>query len=829
MKETNPLGEIFYSYTYYRPKKKRYSYMTGNDVTYEYGTSGNDKGRLVFVTDGSGSYECHYDKLGNVTDEIRTIALPHNSDEVYRFHMGYTYDSWGRMLSMTYPDGEKITYTYQWGGDLRSMHGVKNSNHRTYIREIRYNPFGQKKQVNYGNGTQAQYSYDALHRLAHLRSFDSLGNLMQKLDYTFDNASNITFIKNSAGVVNSLGGGYGNKYHYDNLHRLTHSDGGGVAGNYDMDMAYTPSGRIIWKHRNAQSSSVSETVDIYYGYCDKYQPHAVRRMFNYKNEVLYDMRWDEAGNLGQVSMGRPGEMFEKGRFLFWTEDNRMHTAVNGKYYSYYAYDYGGERRLKLVGVNSSVDVNAEYMTAVSTLNEPTLYPSAYMVLTNKGYTKHYYAGTERVAARLGGGGLDALYPVIGNEEELQKKADILFKQSIEQVNSRVLNENNLDCIMSNEFAKEEVGHPIEGIPYQMKADVECDHRLFKEMVDSMLTDYHNGEEKEVYFYHSDHLGSASWITDSAGIAVQHLQYLPYGEPYIDQRAAGTTYSERFRFTGKERDEETGYGYFGARYMDHELMTMWLSVDPMADKYPNISPYAYCAWNPVKLVDPDGREAIDEDDWYKDKNGYVHWDANVHSQKDLNNGEEYLGKTVMMVAEGSDEVTYGDQYGHTHASVPLREVSISETLTDFERTIYNPLVQSIHQSAADFWGHPVTEAVVDATLFVVTGGTEAVAKGVGKAFLKLNAKRNISNIEKLVVEAQKRYPKKAGKTELHHIVPKYLGGDAKGSMVAIDGAYHQVITNEFRRAFPYGQSKKPSPEQLKSILKTVYSKYPIPTP
>ena len=63
----------------------------------------------------------------------------------------------------------------------------------------------------------------------------------------------------------------------------------------------------------------------------------------------------------------------------------------------------------------------------------------------------------------------------------------------------------------------------------------------------------------------------------------------------------------FVFTGKERDEETGYGYFGARYMDHELMTMWLSVDPKADKYPGLSPYAYCAWNPLKLVDPDGRE------------------------------------------------------------------------------------------------------------------------------------------------------------------------------------------------------------------------------
>ena len=46
------------------------------------------------------------------------------------------------------------------------------------------------------------------------------------------------------------------------------------------------------------------------------------------------------------------------------------------------------------------------------------------------------------------------------------------------------------------------------------------------------------------------------------------------------------------------------------------MTMWLSVDPMADKYPGISPYNYCAWNPVKLVDPDGRELTD----FKDKNG-----------------------------------------------------------------------------------------------------------------------------------------------------------------------------------------------------------------
>ena len=77
------------------------------------------------------------------------------------------------------------------------------------------------------------------------------------------------------------------------------------------------------------------------------------------------------------------------------------------------------------------------------------------------------------------------------------------------------------------------------------------------------------------------------------------------------------------FTGKERNSETGFSYFGARYYDSDILTGWLSVDPMADKYPGLSPYAYCGWtrptgadehrliefnianNPVRLVDPDG--------------------------------------------------------------------------------------------------------------------------------------------------------------------------------------------------------------------------------
>ncbi len=63
------------------------------------------------------------------------------------------------------------------------------------------------------------------------------------------------------------------------------------------------------------------------------------------------------------------------------------------------------------------------------------------------------------------------------------------------------------------------------------------------------------------------------------------------------------------FTGKEKDSETGYYAFGARYYDSDLSGLFLSVDPLADKYPSISPYAYCAWNPVKLVDPNGMDGV----------------------------------------------------------------------------------------------------------------------------------------------------------------------------------------------------------------------------
>ena len=94
------------------------------------------------------------------------------------------------------------------------------------------------------------------------------------------------------------------------------------------------------------------------------------------------------------------------------------------------------------------------------------------------------------------------------------------------------------------------------------------------------------------------------MTDADGNIAQHIEYIPYGEVFVEER--NSQFSTNFLFNAKELDNETGLYYYGARYLD-PTGAMWLSVDPMWEKYAGMSPYNYCMGNPVKMVDPDGRD------------------------------------------------------------------------------------------------------------------------------------------------------------------------------------------------------------------------------
>ena len=89
--------------------------------------------------------------------------------------------------------------------------------------------------------------------------------------------------------------------------------------------------------------------------------------------------------------------------------------------------------------------------------------------------------------------------------------------------------------------------------------------------------------------------------------VQHLTY--YFSSYSQ------VFADNYTFSAKEKDVETGLSYFGSRYYSSDL-SIWLSVDPMSDKYASLSPYVYCADNPIKLVDPNGEDYTN----FEDENG-----------------------------------------------------------------------------------------------------------------------------------------------------------------------------------------------------------------
>ncbi|MFV0507334.1 MAG: RHS repeat domain-containing protein, partial [Bacteroidales bacterium] len=113
-------------------------------------------------------------------------------------------------------------------------------------------------------------------------------------------------------------------------------------------------------------------------------------------------------------------------------------------------------------------------------------------------------------------------------------------------------------------------------------------------------------EKLQYYYHPDHLGSASYITNLDGEVVQHIEYVPFGEVFLEER--NNTWNTPYLFNGKELDEETGLYYYGARYYNPRV-SLWYGVDPHASSYPGVSPYAYVLNNPINAIDPDGRDVI----------------------------------------------------------------------------------------------------------------------------------------------------------------------------------------------------------------------------
>ena len=593
---------IYYTYSYNQLSRIEYPNNPVNNVMYTYGLPGDDRntaGRVKACKDASGSRIFSYGKLGELTEEVRTFILPEETHP-YNFTMKYEYDSWNRIRSILYPDFEKVSYHYDAGGNLKR---IDNNKGYTYLKDIQYDVFGQRTEMKYGNHTSNTYKYDIMQRLAVLTSRDIRGNLMQDISYGYDLVGNITDIKNSA--RNWVGGEYDYHYQYDELYRLVEASGNNYDNrSFNTGYKYTNNGRLLNKSMGTivrvQNGAYGLDYDYQYHYTEN--SNSPEQVSNSRGASSH-FEWDANGNM--IYHHKEGEW---DRRLTWDEENRLTGTADRNHTAVYGYDSEGERVWKISQTTGYMNINGKPVAYTDPVRK-TLYASPYLVVTEKGYTKHYYNGGERFANRIGDGGLKLIdKPVniqVYNRDMLDIRSEYLPKPSPPQALPYVpLFDEEKPNYKEDDGTPAFIEHKARIDNYLKMVSVSLDRMMEHnpytlEMLYDMKID--RGKSTEVYYSHSDHLGSSNWMTDEWGEPVQYLQYLPYGELWMDIH---TVDPARYTFSGKEKDEETGYHYFGARYYDSNL-GIWLSVDPMAGMYPHQSPYAYCSSNPIMKFDPNG--------------------------------------------------------------------------------------------------------------------------------------------------------------------------------------------------------------------------------
>ena len=571
-RQTLNSGEsITYHYEYNRPIEVHYSDRPWNDVYYRYGSSGKNTGRLIAQQDASGIKDFYYGNMGELVTQRHTY-FTYNSPHPFTLTTHWEYDSWGRIKRIKYPDNEIVSYRYNKVGQLNSVKSNKWGVKKDYISDIEYNIFGQRTMVKKGNGVTTKYEYDDRNqRLWQLRDISYRGNLLE-VNYHYDNAGNIKG-KETYGTME-----YDQYYEYDKNYRLIASNGSGNDKNsptYNLRMEYSPAGSILQKYftgrREDNNGLHTLYYDNYYVYKNEDNPYAVDLIENHRGGGEDHFKWDKKGNM----ITHYDEINDNARHFSWTEDNRLEAVLDKNMGAFYSYDAAGERHYKLTGATVSVSQNGNSVNA-PVFDRQTLYASPLITITDKGYTKHYFEEGNRICSSIGSGGFSNIFqhtsPIVSDLKEINSKT----------------NQNAINTYKNN----------IGVTPYINVTSI------YPYIFYHRSTLYKSAPEA-VFYYHTDHLGSATLITDDAADVVQQIAYLPYGEDWVDIRHHGY-FGSAYKFNGKEKDDETGYSYYGARYYTDRL-SIWLSVDPLADKYPHLSPYAYCANNPVIFRDPDGRD------------------------------------------------------------------------------------------------------------------------------------------------------------------------------------------------------------------------------
>ena len=279
--------------------------------------------------------------------------------------------------------------------------------------------------------------------------------------------------------------------------------------------------------------------------------------------------------------------------------------INKGVLSQYTYDAEGVMAISSSGGLQSLWVNGAPAGTVQHANNYSAYVSPYLVSKSATFTKHYYIDDQRIASKLGHGTfVNISFPqsglTAGNVDYIARAAQMAQAQNTFYASQGVSPGPPTD---KNYYAEPQNS----GIPAPVFVDSTANNAppgwpadtltppngppVYLPSIpsnDSVKAGYGFQDaghlyENDQYFFHPDATGSTTYVTNGEGVVIQHVEYSPLGETFVEEHTG--SYVTPYLFHAKERDEATGYYAYGARFYD-PVLSGWLSVaDPLGNDLP----------------------------------------------------------------------------------------------------------------------------------------------------------------------------------------------------------------------------------------------------
>jgi len=622
------------------------------DVTYSYdsaptsfsGQTGYWVGRLAKVSDASGDHEFKYDKQGRVISDKKTV-----SGTGYQFDK--TYDSMGRVRTLTYPDTEVVTYTYNGAGEVETVSGLKSSVTTDYVKDVNYNASMQITFLKYGNNVTSDYTYNAnTLRLGNILTKKPDGaTKLQDLSYSFDNNGNVSAITDA---VNSMS----QTFTYDDLNRLTQAVGsayGTEAFAYDsIGNMTSKAGRTMVYGEGAPGphavTTVSWTGSNYPSYCRDF-PGSCGMGYDANGNMTTRgqdaLAYDSENRLKEVKLreGTSGTTnytlksgwnvisfthlpdnkavssvlssltfgtdynqvstwdSASGTWKHWVNDSNFNDFTEfqyGKTYEIYN-NSGSDKSLAVTGTTNGADLTHNIVSgdnfispAVKSATNITTVLSGLTLGTHYSDVKRFNATTQAWESSVGGA---------FTQFEPGKGYNIIGLTSASFSYGKTETITTFVYDSAGQRVKKIAGGTTTtylGKDYDVTASTSSKYIFLGDKRISMKDSTGN-----LLFYHEDHINSSNVISDASGNQSALYEYDPYGATATHTGATDI----KHQFTGKENDSSTKLYYYGARYYDPQLgrfitadWTITNSADPQA-----FNRYAYARNNPIIYTDPTG--------------------------------------------------------------------------------------------------------------------------------------------------------------------------------------------------------------------------------